>query len=503
MSMKEKLESLFDFAESLGCQNDFSEIVRLIVQKSLTLIEADASALLIINPRTRDTVKTIFKKEPHSENRKYQTIHTSVSGWVIKHNESFFSQDIRSDERLNRSLFKNRPVKSVICVPLRMENMVIGTLILSGKQEDQPFSTDDLNLVEKFAAVVSPFLRNVMQLQDYFSCPIPDSTLLKKYQAHGLLGKSVKFIELLKAVDAASRCDVRVLLVGETGTGKELIAKAIHRLSSRTQNKFVAIDCGAIPANLIESELFGYVKGAFTGADRDRLGLLDEANGGTLFMDEIANLPMEMQTKLMRFLQEGEFRPIGSNRMHKVDARVISASSSSLEKMVTEKKFRPDLFYRLNVYPIPVPGLNARRQDIAILANHFLEKCANQQKKAITSFHEEILDYLKNRTWIGNIRELENIVERLVTVTPADVTVIIPNHLPTDLQKEFNKIAQSEKQYNNETSLALKVADFEEKQIRQCLAQHNWNQSQSARVLKISEHTLRYKMKKLKIVRPS
>ncbi|MFQ5652443.1 MAG: sigma 54-interacting transcriptional regulator [bacterium] len=498
-----KTESLLEFVLTLGEQNDFSESVRLVVQKSLILFDADVALLAMLNPRTHETIKTLFKENRDVGDRQYHVIHTSVSGWVVKNNTSFLSGDIKSESRLNRSLFTSTTIKSVMGMPLRTNSMVSGTLILLRKAGSRAFTENDLALAEKLAALVSPYLRDVQNLQAYFTAPLPDQTLTKKYHAYGLIGKSKKYIELLKAVEAAARCDVRILLEGQTGTGKELLARAIHNLSARAPHEFVTIDCGAIPANLLESELFGHVKGAFTGADRDRKGLLEEAHRGTLFMDEIANLPLEMQIKLMRFLQEGEFRPVGSNKTRDVDVRVIAASSASLLKMVEAQEFRQDLYYRLNVYPVQVPSLQERRQDIPLLANHFLEKFVTKQSKNARSFRGEILEFMKSRAWPGNIRELENFVERLVTVAPESVELILPEFLPPDLQKEFEKRARSDTPYWVEKSLAESLAEFEEQILRHVLAKQNWNQSQTARLLKISEHTLRYKMKKLNIIRPS
>jgi len=239
-----------------------------------------------------------------------------------------------------------------MCVALQCEGIVIGYLLVMNKCDGETFDEAALRLLEKMAAIAAPFLSNVPKIQEYFAAPLPEAALLNKYAPLGLLGKSKPFIELLKAVEAAAHCDVRVLLEGRTGTGKELVARAIHKLSERSAQPFIALDCGAIPPNLIESELFGHVKGAFTGATRDRTGLIAEANQGALFMDEIANLPLEMQAKLMRVLQEGEVRPVGSNRSHKVDVRIISASSLPLNDLVVQQKFREDLYYRLLVYPV-------------------------------------------------------------------------------------------------------------------------------------------------------
>jgi transcriptional regulator with PAS, ATPase and Fis domain len=330
---------------------------------------------------------------------------------------------------------------------------------------------------------------------------VPEATLLAKYEALGLLGQSKKFVELLQAIEAASRCDVRVLLEGQSGTGKELIARAIHKLSVRCDRPFLAIDCGAIAANLIESEIFGHVKGAFTGATSDRKGLLEEADQGTLFMDEIVNLPMDMQAKFMRVLQEGEVRPVGSNKTRRVDVRIITASSDSLRKLVDEQKFREDLFYRLHVYPLHVPPLDERHEDIPLLAHYFLKKFAARQGKQAESFHEQLLDFMQQRHWAGNIRELENLIERLVTLAEPHMNVLDQEILPQDLRKEMKKYETSQQDAGVTKPLNESLAEYEEQVIRAALAASNWNIAKTARALKVAEQTLRYKMGRLGIVR--
>jgi transcriptional regulator with PAS, ATPase and Fis domain len=375
-------------------------------------------------------------------------------------------------------------------------------LLLLNNEVSIPFTDNDLSLIEKFSAIASPYLHCTQDIAQFFISPLPKQALLSKYSMLGLLGKSKKFIELLQSIEAAARCDVRVLLEGESGTGKELVARAVHKLSTRNQNKFVAIDCGAIQPNLVESELFGHIKGAFTGALTNRKGLLEEANDGTLFMDEINNLPIEMQSKLLRVLQDEEVRPVGSNQSKKVNVRIIAASSSSLQKMVTEKKFREDLYYRLNVYPIFVPSLNDRTEDIPLLANHFLEKFSFEQKKEIEGMHEEVLDYLKQRHWDGNIRELENFIARLTTLTPKKQKFIHRKILPAELQKELKKLKKHYEEIPESKSLIESLKDYEEELIRKTLNSCKWNQSKAARILNISEHAMRYKMTKLKINKP-
>ena len=495
-----KLESFIDLAQLLGQQNDYEEVLRLVTEKASDLVKSDASLIMMINPKTRNTIKTIYD-ERNVGDIKDNVVHINLSGWVILNNISLLSHDIKSDLRFRNKIFDKVKAKSAICVPFRVEKIIIGTLLLLNSESNCSFTENDLSLIEKFSAIVSPFLHSAQSIAQYFTAPLSQEILVKKYEAHRLLGKSKKFIQLLQTIESAARCDVRVLLDGQSGTGKELIAKAIHQYSARNSQKFVAVDCGAIPPNLIESELFGHIKGAFTGANFSRKGLLEEANGGTFFMDEINNLPIELQAKFLRFLQESEIRPIGSNETSKIDVRIIAASSVSLKQLVEEQKFREDLFYRLYVYPISVPSLNERCEDIPLLANYFLKKYSMQQKKNIEMFHEEILDFLKNHSWSGNIRELENFVERLVTLEPPEMRVIDASILPAEFQEEWQKVEAISPKYDLSNSLEENLLDYEIKLIRKALIECNWNQSKAARQLNISETTIRYKMNKLGISR--
>ncbi|MBN1351578.1 sigma-54-dependent Fis family transcriptional regulator [candidate division KSB1 bacterium] len=497
----EKLSSLIELAQMLNQQNDFQEVLRVVAQKAAGLLNADTSMIMMINPQTRQTVKTIQRQGHEVNQDQFRSVHTHVSGWIIKNKLSFISTDIKTDARFKKNLFKDSPINSIIGVPLITEGIILGTILLLNLKNELISIEADLSYLEKFANIVAPFLRNVQCVQQYFEKPIPQTTLFAKYNALGLLGKSQKFSELLQAIEAAARCDVRVLLEGPSGSGKELIARAIHQFSARSDKPFVAIDCGAIPPNLLESELFGHVKGAFTGATTDRNGLLEAADQGTLFMDEIANLPLEMQAKFMRVLQEGEIRPIGSNKTRSIDVRFISASSSPLRKLVDSQQFREDLFFRLHVYPIQVPHLNDRPEDIPLLANHFLQEFSSQQNKPVELFHEEITDFMQLRHWSGNIRELENFVERLVTHASLHTKIIDKAILPQELKKEFKKFHKSLPEQFTPKSLNEQLSVFEEQIIRDSLIGNNWNQSKTARLLKISEQTLRYKMGKLGIVR--
>lgn len=236
----------------------------------------------------------------------------------------------------------------------------------------------------------------------------------------GILGHSAIMQSVFSLLQQVMPTDVRVLISGESGTGKECIARTIHDRGPRQDGPFVAVDCGALPANLLESELFGYVKGAFTGADRDRKGLFEEAHGGTLFLDEIVNMPMELQAKLLRAIQESEIRPLGSSQVRKVNARIIAAASESVRDEMIAGKFRRDLFYRLNVVNINLPALRERKADIPILAEHFLSAMNKKYGKRITGLHADTMAHLEAYAWPGNIRELEHAVERAVVLCQSD-----------------------------------------------------------------------------------
>jgi DNA-binding NtrC family response regulator len=257
----------------------------------------------------------------------------------------------------------------------------------------------------------------------------------------------------------------------------------------------------SFPHTLLESELFGHRRGAFTGAHSDRQGLFLEANGGTLFMDEINNLPYDMQSKLLRFVEEGEVRPVGSDKIFKTNVRIIAASSTPLKDLVDEKIFREDLFFRLHVYPIYLPDLGERQEDIPLLADHFLHQYAKQQNKNAQDFHEEVIDFMKQRTWDGNIRELENFIERIVTVIPPDAPTIEPSFFPTDLQKELENSRSRIGSSMRSTPIKEQLDKYEADIIKKALIECGWNQSKAARKLHTSESNIRYKMNQFRIQR--
>lgn len=286
-----------------------------------------------------------------------------------------------------------------------------------------------------------------------------------------------------------------VLITGESGTGKELVARAIHNKSERVLKPFVAINCAAIPVELIESELFGHEKGAFTGAYNRGIGKFEFANGGTVFLDEISNLKIELQAKLLRFLQEHEFTRVGSHRIIKVDVRMIAATNIQLKKMVRQNHFREDLYYRLNVIPVELPPLRSRKGDIPFLTNYFIEKFNRQLNEKILGITSAAMTVLEEYRWPGNIRELENLIERLI-VLKSDGLFIDENDLPFDLLfgDDFSKDKK-----NLDKGLLQARQTFERQHILRTLQRLNWNQAKTARRLRIHRNTLMQKIKALDI----
>ncbi len=303
-----------------------------------------------------------------------------------------------------------------------------------------------------------------------------------------LIGSSPKFRALMTEVERVAPVDSAVLIQGETGTGKEVIARAIHEASPRRHNRFIALNCAAIPSALLESELFGHERGAFTGACTQTKGRLQMADGGTLFLDEIGDMPLELQPKLLRALQEREFERLGSTQTVRVNARVVAATNQDLEQLVSKKLFRVDLFYRLNVIPICLPPLRERVQDIPLLTEFFVAKFAACFNKPIDLIPDEVMAALKAHDWPGNIRELQNLIERAVLFSPGSVL-----RLPLDMKQTVKQTSES---------ASRTLADAEREHILETLSQTNWligGQDGAANRLGLPRTTLIYKMRKLGI----
>jgi len=307
---------------------------------------------------------------------------------------------------------------------------------------------------------------------------------------------------VLKEVETVGPTESTVLIYGETGTGKELIARALHNLSPRTSNAFVKLNCAAIPTGLLESELFGHEKGAFTGAIAQRIGRFELANHGTVFLDEVGEIPLELQPKLLRVLQEREFERLGSTRTLRSDARLIAATNRDLTAMVKEQKFRSDLFYRLNVFPVRIPPLRERPEDIPLLVRHFTQQFARRMNKKIESIASETMSGLCDYHWPGNIRELQNVIERAVILTSGTVLRV----LLSDLKTNGVSSAHSESRPEPQRNIQRVLEETERKQILAALEEARWvvaGPKGAAARLGMKRSTLQVRMQKLGIARSS
>lgn len=319
--------------------------------------------------------------------------------------------------------------------------------------------------------------------------------IAQKYSFENIIGKSPQMQEIFRKIEKITNYKSTVLITGESGTGKELVAKAIHYAGNRKDAPFVAVNCGAIPHELLESELFGHVKGAFTGAINHTTGLIEQAQHGTLFLDEIGDLPLDLQVKLLRVLQESEIRRVGDTRTVKINVRIIAATARNLQEAADQSLFRKDLFYRLNVVPIHIPPLRERREDIALFIRHFLKKHSHELGKPMVDIAPDVMRAFLEFDWRGNVRELENILERAIVMTEG--TLITKEYLPEELFRKQSqivvKIPESELSLKN---VLPEVVQLTEHILIQRALQHtNNNRTQAAKLLEISHRALMYKLK--------
>ena len=350
----------------------------------------------------------------------------------------------------------------------------------------KPLDWDELGIIIERALRVKELARENRELR---------ALIGEQFKPENIIGTSKRMRQLYGVVERVSRTDVSVLLLGESGTGKELVAKSIHQNGARRNKPFVTIDCGAIPEHLLESELFGFRKGAFTGAIADRRGLFEEAHGGTVFLDEIGEMPLNLQVKLLRVLQEGQIMRLGENTPRNVDVRVISATNRDVVRMVEDGTFREDLYFRINIVPIKLPPLRERREDIPLLVGHFLEDAARRYGQPQPRLSKDVYRYFHLYPWPGNIRELKNTIERLLVLSSDEE--ITADDLPDEI-KHIRAGAGSLSFSLPEDGVDLE--EVEKEIIRQALEKNGYNQTRTAKYLNVTRNTLIYRMQKFNLL---
>lgn len=417
-----------------------------------------------------------------------------VTGKVFAEGRPLYIPDLAHDRNfLDRSGLRKElqgRQLSFFCVPIMYRGLTIGTLSADKEREPAGEAETELAFLCEVAQLLAPFVQR-RRLEDRLE-------LWRRAQQPGgafdkLIGKSDTVMEVRKLITKVAPVPTTVLLTGETGTGKGVVAEAIHLLSPRSTQPFIAVNCGSIPESLLESELFGHEKGSFTGALQRHTGVLERAGKGTVFLDEIGELPLAAQTRLLRVLQTRDFERVGGAETLQFHARIIAATNRDLEQAVNEGRFRADLFYRLNVFPIHLPPLRERgKADIILLVDHFTQLFAREMKKQIFRLDTPAIDMLTAYHWPGNVRELENVIERAVLL--ADAGVIHGHHLPPSLQ--MNRYVPQREEKGDFTSL---VSNFEIELITEALKDSRGNQTQAAQKLGLTKRIIQYKIKQYSI----
>jgi transcriptional regulator with GAF, ATPase, and Fis domain len=423
----------------------------------------------------------------------------SVFKKVVKERAAVLAADAKTDVGASVSLMAAQ-ILSTIGVPLWQGEDIVGVLQVDNRAASGIFKEKDLDLLMLIAQSASHGVvraRMLAKLKRAEERQRTENTYLKSREKtrrfEGMIGESAAIQRLTSQLRKVVDTRVTVLIEGETGTGKELVASAVHYWSNRADRLFVAQNCAAMPENLLESELFGHKKGAFTGATEDKKGLFELADLGTLFLDEVGEMPLSLQAKLLRVLQEGEVRPVGSNTTRKVDVRIVAATNRTLENEVREGRFREDLYYRLQVFPLRLPPLRERGDDVLLLAAHFLERYAREFGRSSATFSQEASELLRAYNWPGNVRELENEVQRLVIQMDEGESIVAPRHLSSRIGKVEGATLRV---LPAGGELKDMMDEVERAILRASLDEHDNNKSATAKTLGITREGLHKKLKK-------
>lgn len=495
-----ELELLFEISRILEKSLDMREVADPILQALADKLGMGFGTLTLLNRKTGDIlIEAAYGLSAKQARKGRYRLGEGVTGQVILTGEPMVVEKVsESPIFLNRTeRISGDDETSFICVPIKMESEVVGALSIDRPFEEQLSLENDLRLLTIIASMIAQGVKLRRLAQEERDRLERENERLRaelkdRFRPSNIIGNSREMKEVYDQLAQVARSQATVLILGETGTGKELVAHAIHYNSDRADKPFVKAHCAALPENIIESELFGHVKGAFTGATTDRQGRFQLADGGTLFLDELGEIPMAIQIKLLRVLQEREFEPVGSTKTLKVNVRLIAATNRDLPQMITEGTFREDLYYRLNVFSVFVPPLRKRKSDILQLADHFLEKYSQENGKRLRRLSSAAIDMLYSYHWPGNVRELENAIERAVVVAEGDT--IHPHNLPPTLQT-----AETSGSALISGSLKGMVEAYERDIIVDALKTSRGNMASSARSLETTQRIFGYKVKKYDI----
>jgi Nif-specific regulatory protein len=484
---------------ALNLNQALAEVLRILSETlsmkraTITLVDRDTGQLVISSSYglTSDEIT-----------RGVYGLDEGITGLIFRTAQPYYVPDIRKEPRFldktrSRTVEKGRI--SFIGVPIILHNKTIGVLNVDRLFDDRIHFEEDIEFLGVVATLIAQFISLNEQVLERVRDLKRQNVSLKYRLSKGkpgryIVGRSQSMMDVQRQLEKVAPTRATVLLEGESGTGKTLIAQIIHDLSDRRDYPFIKMNCASIPENLLESELFGYEKGAFTGAVTSKAGRFEDADRGTIFFDEIGELPKGLQAKLLRVLQEREFERLGGNETRQVDVRILAATNKNLAELVDRGQFREDLYYRLNVFPIWVPPLNERKEDLTQLLNHFLKKVSTEYNRRLF-FSPEALAMLKEYDWPGNVREMENLVERLVIL--ADGNRISKSMIMPYLSKGRTKPDDYEPELQNMGNSALQ--DIEIKQILSAMRRNDWVQNRASRALGITPRQLGYRLKKYRL----
>ncbi len=515
-SKNDRLQLLLDVTNQVVSNLELRDLLRAISQDIRRVMQCDYAGLSLPDAENKQQLRLYALDFPESkgflQEELVYSIEGSPSGTAFRTMKPLTLQSPFAawlDSPIAQIAVREG-LKSVCCLPLISRNRTIGVLVL-GRFRDDAFSQADISFLSQVANQISLAVENALayreirELKEQLSKEklYLEDEIRTEMNFSQIIGSSASLRRVLKGVGTVAPTDSTVLVYGETGTGKELIARAIHDLSARNSKPFVKLNCAAIPTGLLESELFGHEKGAFTGAIAQRIGRFEVADGGTIFLDEIGEIPLELQTKLLRVLQEREFERLGSSRTLRTDARLIAATNRDLEAMVAEQKFRSDLFFRLNVFPVHVPPLRERQGDIPLLVRHFTQQYSRRMKKVMETIPSAAMEALCRYHWPGNIRELQNVIERAVIISAGPVLSIDVGDLKSHRAIHVEERAATPQSPTN-GALDGVLEETERRHILDALQHCNWvvaGPHGAAARLGMNRSTLQVRIRKLGISR--